>query len=49
MWLDDVDDMLAVTRLQLGPVMATLALLALFVAALGIVFVMAPPDLLAAP
>ena len=49
MWLDDMDDLLAVTRLQLGPVMATAALLALFLAVLGIVFVMAPPDLLAAP
>jgi hypothetical protein len=44
-WLDDVDDLLAVTWLQLGPV----ALLVLFLAVLGIVFVSAPPDLLAAP
>ena len=48
-WLDDVDDLLAVTRLQLGPVAVTVALLVLFLAVLGIVFVSAPPDLLAAP
>jgi hypothetical protein len=48
-WLDDVDDFLAVMRLQAGPVAVTLALLAIFLAALGVVFVLGPPDLLAAP
>jgi hypothetical protein len=48
-WLDDVDDLLAVLQLQLGPVVVTVALLALFLAVLGVVFVMAPPELLAAP
>jgi hypothetical protein len=48
-WLDDVDDLLAVTRLQLGPVAVTVALLALFLAVLGVVFVIAPPELFAAP
>jgi hypothetical protein len=48
-WLDDVDDFLAVTRLQAGPVVVTLALLAIFLAVLGVVLVLGPPDLLAAP
>jgi hypothetical protein len=48
-WLDDVDDLLAVTRLQVGPVVVTLALLAVFLAVLGVVFVLGPPELLAAP
>ena len=48
-WLDDLDDLLAVLRLQFGPALVTVALLALFLAVLGAVFVMAPPDLLAAP
>lgn len=48
-WLDDLDDFLTVSRFQLGPVLATVALLALFLAVLGIVFVLGPPDLLAAP
>ena len=48
-WLDDVDDLFALLRLQLGPAVVTVALLALFLAVLGVVFVMAPPELLAAP
>jgi hypothetical protein len=48
-WLDDMDDWLAVARLQAGPVLVTVALLAAFLAALGIVFVLGPSDLLAAP
>lgn len=43
-WLDDLDDVFAVTRLQIGPLAATLALLMLFVAAVGVVFLIAPPD-----
>jgi hypothetical protein len=48
-WLDDLEDVLVVTRLQARPVVVTLALLALFVAVVGTVFVLGPPDLLAAP
>jgi hypothetical protein len=48
-WLDDLDDFLAVLRLQAGPALVTVALLAAFLAVLGIVFVLGPPDLLAAP
>jgi hypothetical protein len=48
-WLDDVDDFLAVARLQAGPALVTVALLAAFLALLGIVFVLGPPDLHAAP
>jgi hypothetical protein len=48
-WLDDVDDFLAVTRLQAGPVVFTVVLLALFLAVVGAAFVLGPPDLLAAP
>ena len=47
--LDDLDDFLAVTRLQAGPVAVTLLLLVLFVAVVGAIFVLGPPDLLAAP
>jgi hypothetical protein len=48
-WLDDLDDFLAVTRLQAGPLLVTIALLILFVAVIGAAFVLGPPDLLAAP
>jgi hypothetical protein len=48
-WLDDIDDFLAVTRLQAGPVLVTIALLVMFLAVLGVAFVLGPPDLLAAP
>ena len=48
-WLDDVDDFLAVTWLQAGPVVVTVLLLALFLAVVGAAFVLGPPDLLAAP
>jgi hypothetical protein len=48
-WLDDLDDLMAVTRLQLGPVFVTIALLTVFIAVLGVVFVLGPPDLHAAP
>jgi hypothetical protein len=48
-WLDDLDDLLAVTRLQAKPVFVTIALLAVFLAVLGFVLVLGPPDLLAAP
>ena len=48
-WLDDIDDFLAVTRLQAGPVLVTVTLLAVFLVALAAVFVLGPPDLHAAP
>ena len=48
-WLDDIDDFLAVARLQAGPALVTLVLLVAFLAVLGIVFVLGPPDLHAAP
>ena len=48
-WLDDVDDFLTVTRLQAGPVLVTIALLAVFLVVLGVTFVLGPPDLHAAP
>ena len=48
-WLDDLDDFLALTWLQSRGVVVTLALLAVFLAVLGTVFVLGPPDLLAAP
>lgn len=48
-WLDDFDDLFAVARLQAGPVLVTVALLAVFLAAVAAVFVLGPPELLAAP
>jgi hypothetical protein len=48
-WLDDVDDFLAVARLQAGPVLVTITLLAVFLAVLGVMFVLGPPALHAAP
>jgi hypothetical protein len=48
-WIDDWDDLLAMLRLQAGPVLVTLLLLAAFLAVVGAVFVFGPPDLLAAP
>lgn len=48
-WLDDVDDFLAVAWLHAGPALVTVALLAVFLAVLGVVLVLGPPDLHAAP
>lgn len=48
-WLDDLDDFFAVTRLQARPLLVTVVLLMLFVAVVGTVFVLGPPDLHAAP
>lgn len=48
-WLDDWDDLLALARVQAGPILVTLALLLMFVAIVGAVFVLGPPDLHAAP
>jgi len=48
-WIDDFDDLVAVTRLWAGPFVVTLLLLAAFVVAVAAVMVLGPPDLLAAP
>ncbi len=48
-WIDDCDDLLAIARLQAGPVVVTLVLLVAFLVAVGAVFVFGPPELLAAP
>jgi len=48
-WLDDLDDLRAMLRVQARPVVVTLLLLAAFLAVLAAVFVLGPPDLLAAP
>lgn len=47
-WLDECDDLLAVLRVQ-GPALAvTAALAAVFLAGLGALLLLGPPDLLAA-
>jgi len=48
-WIDDLDDLIVAARLQAGPILVTLLLLAAFLVAVGAVFVFGPPDLLAAP
>jgi hypothetical protein len=48
-WIDDFDDLVAVTRLRAGPLVATLLLLAAFLVAVAVVRVLGLPDLLAAP
>lgn len=48
-WLDDLDDLLAMTRVQALPLIVTLLLLFAFLAVAGTVFVLGTPDLLAAP
>jgi hypothetical protein len=48
-WIDDCDDLFAMARLQAGPLVVTLLLLAAFLVAVGAAFVLGPPDLLAAP
>jgi hypothetical protein len=48
-WLDDLDDVGALLRVQAGPVIVTALLLAAFLAVVTGVFVLGPPDLLAAP
>jgi hypothetical protein len=48
-WLDDLDDLLAMWRAHAPSVMVTLALLAAFLAVLGVALVLGPPDLHAAP
>ena len=48
-WLDDIDDLVALARLQAGPILVTLSLLVMFLAIVGAVFVLGPPDLYASP
>jgi len=48
-WLDELDDLRAVLRVQAGPVVVTILLLVAFLAALAGAFVLGPPDLLASP
>jgi hypothetical protein len=48
-WIDDLDDLVALMRLQAGPLVVTLLLLATFLAAVAAVMVLGPPDLFAAP
>jgi hypothetical protein len=48
-WFDDLDDLLAVLRLQAGPLLVTVVLFVAFLAIVGAVFVFGPPVLHAAP
>lgn len=48
-WIDELDDLVAPLRLHGGPLLATLLLLVAFVAAVGAIFLLGPPDLLASP
>lgn len=48
-WLDDCDDLLVVFRVQAPAIMVTAALLAAFLAGLGLSLLLGAPDLLAAP
>jgi hypothetical protein len=48
-WLDELDDLGVVFRVQMPAVLLTVALLAVFLAVVGAVMVFGPPDLLAAP
>jgi hypothetical protein len=47
--LDELDDLRALVRVQAGPVIVTAVLLAAFLAVVAGVFVLGPPELLAAP
>lgn len=47
--LDDLDDLRVLVRVQAGPVIVTALLLAAFLAVVAGVFVLGPPELLAAP
>ncbi len=47
-WIDDFDDLVAVTRLRAGPLVVTLLLLAAFLVAVAVVRILGLPDLLSA-
>ena len=48
-WLDDLDDLTVVFRVQARAVIVTAILTVAFVAGLGALLLLGPPDLLAAP
>ncbi|MDH4165944.1 MAG: hypothetical protein OEY13_04210 [Gammaproteobacteria bacterium] len=48
-WLDDLDDLTDVFRVQAPSVIIAAALVVAFVAGLGALLLLGPPDLLAAP
>jgi len=48
-WLDDLDDLAVVFRAQAPSVIITALLAVAFVAGLGALLLLGPPDLLAAP
>jgi hypothetical protein len=48
-WIDDFDDLVAVTRLRAGPLVVTLLLLAAFLVTVAVVRILGLPDLHAAP
>jgi hypothetical protein len=48
-WIDDFDDLVAVTRLRAGPLVVTLLLLAAFLVTLAVVRILGLPGLPAAP
>lgn len=48
-WLDELDDLRVLLRLQTGPAVVTLLLLVAFLVLVAGVFVFGPPPLLAAP
>jgi predicted RND superfamily exporter protein len=48
-WLDDWDDLLVLFRNAAPGMVLTVALVVVFVAALGAMLLLGPPDLLAAP
>jgi hypothetical protein len=48
-WLDDLDDVTVVFRVQAPALIITALLVVAFVAGLGALLLLGPPDLLAAP
>jgi hypothetical protein len=48
-WLDDLDDLMDVFRLLAPTAVITALLLAAFIAGIGALLLLGPPDLLAAP
>jgi hypothetical protein len=48
-WLDDLDDLMDVFRLQAPAAVVTALLMAAFIAGIGALLLLGPPDLLAAP
>jgi hypothetical protein len=48
-WLDEIEDLVALAKVQARPLLVTLLLLAAFLVVVGAAFVSGPLDLLAAP